>query len=76
MPSSGIMRPVFQVGLARPVELSPVEVDTVFLARGLEYAHALGHDFLANAVARDDCDFDGLVHFFKKRALGPICWFG
>jgi hypothetical protein len=46
------------VGLAGPVEFSPIEVDAVFAAGCLESANALGHDFLSDAVAWNYCDID------------------
>ena len=40
----------------RPVEADELEVEVELAAGGVENAQALGHHFLADAVAGDDCD--------------------
>src|SRR5262249_15253349 len=46
----------FDVALAAPVEMAPVECKTEALAGGFEHADALGDDFLANPIAGNHRD--------------------
>ena len=46
----------FGVALAAPVERRPLDVEAEPAARGVEDAHAFGHDFLADPVAGDRGD--------------------
>src|SRR5690606_37262066 len=55
-PVLGHHAPVPGVVLAAPGQLVPAEANAVAAAGGLEHAHALGHHFLADAVARNDRD--------------------
>jgi hypothetical protein len=41
---------------AREIEVVELQVDAEFRRRRLHHPHALGHGFLADAVAGDDCD--------------------
>src|SRR5262249_56867087 len=43
----------FRVALAAPVERRPLDLEPEPPAGGVEDAHAFGHDFLADAVARN-----------------------
>src|SRR5262249_39494624 len=45
-----------EIAVAAPIEMRPVERKTVLLRRRFEHALPLGHDLLADAVARDDGD--------------------
>src|SRR5207249_6202786 len=46
----------FGVALAAPVERRPLDLESEPPAGGVEDAHALGHDFLADSVAGDRRD--------------------
>ena len=59
--------PVLQAVLAAPGKFVPLECDAEFPACGLEHAHALRHDFLADAVAGDDGDPVALHRSFTSR---------
>ncbi len=51
-----------EIAFARPVELLPNEVEAVLPTRGLQHAHALGHDLGADSVARDQGDVKRCTH--------------
>ena len=49
-------------GVGWPGESSPLKVQAVFGAQGLEAAHSLGHHFRTYAVARGYSDAGSLGH--------------
>src|SRR5208282_4078383 len=61
-PILGHHPPVLEVVVAAPRQLVPVEFDTEAAADGFEHALALGHDFLADAIAGNDGDAITLGH--------------
>ena len=74
-PSFGHHLAVLRVVLAAPRLLVPREREAELAARGLEHAQALGHDFLADAVAGDhrdavDASFKSLPPRKNSPALG------
>ena len=70
--SSGIMRSVLGVIVVRgEIEIVLAQLEAEFLGRGLQHAHALRHDFLADAVARDDGDAIDAVGGHER--FSPIC---
>ncbi|MCY1446484.1 hypothetical protein D9M71_630560 [compost metagenome] len=55
---------VIGAGEIKPV---PLQLQIVFGRHGVEYAHAFGHDFLADAVAGDHCNLVlGFAHGFDS----------
>src|SRR6266576_769254 len=45
-----------KVRLATPIEMGPREVNAVATASRFEHTDALGYDFAADSIPRDDCD--------------------
>src|SRR5256885_15687591 len=45
-----------KVRLAAPIEMGPREVNAIATASRLEYTDALGYDFTADSIPRDDRD--------------------
>jgi hypothetical protein len=55
---------LFEIVPAGKIEMIELQINAELHCGGLEHANALGHDLLANAVTRDDCNsfFTGVVH--------------
>ncbi len=57
--------------VARPVEIGKLELEVEAPRRGLQDAHALGQNFLADSVSRNECDLV-LGHVFPLSAAKDL----